>query len=164
MPKAEVVDITSRRPNRDGALRRMQRAALPFEIVRFCAAYAALGSPALCAAPPPDGSIEQKSLGGFDHWFRSQTGSYGPCCSLADGRIVEWRIVNDHYEVTFVHPELIDSSPAPQPGKYYQVDDKAVLHGDNPTGYAIAWWAHIPVHRDDVLVGHIRCFIPQTGT
>jgi hypothetical protein len=32
MPKAEVVDITSRRPIRDGALRRMQPAALPSAI------------------------------------------------------------------------------------------------------------------------------------
>ncbi|MBV8913052.1 MAG: hypothetical protein JOZ05_08455, partial [Acetobacteraceae bacterium] len=76
------------------------------------------------AAPPPDADP------GFAPWFRGLRvpGTGTSCCSIADCRPAESRIVGDHYEV------FID-------GKWLRVPPELILErADNPTGRAVVCW------------------------
>ncbi len=76
------------------------------------------------AQPPPD---QDPTLA---PWFRSllQPGTTVSCCSVADCRAAEYRIVRDRYEA------LIG-------GKWLAVpSDKVLQRTDNPTGHAIVCW------------------------
>jgi hypothetical protein len=116
---------------------------------------------AAMAAPPPQGSDDARTLGPHKRWVEAQESDLGPCCSLADGRMVDARIRGGRYEVRFLHPESIAVTGGPEAGVYYVVPDNALLRGANPTGHAIAWWSMFPLSRNGLLQGHIRCFIPS---
>jgi len=72
-------------------------------------------------------------------WFQGQAipGLGVSCCSQADGRAVDFRIVGDHYEAYLTKkafPDAIDRDhwePVPQ--------NALLEHQNNPTGRAIAW-------------------------
>src|SRR5690242_4375759 len=79
--------------------------------------------PAL-GAPPPDADPN------LAPWFRGlrAPGTGTSCCSIADCRPVESRIIGDHYEV-FVE------------GKWLRVPPDLILNRtDNPTGHAVVCW------------------------
>lgn len=62
------------------------------------------------------------------------------CCSVSDGRVVEYRIRNGHFEVNLTKEafEFLDDT---QVG-WKAVDDRSVISGkDNPIGKAVAWVA-----------------------
>ena len=89
--------------------------------------------PAL-AAPPPDADPN------LAPWFRGLLvpGTGTSCCSTADCRVAESRIVGDHYEV------FVD-------GKWLQVPPNLVLpQAENPTGRAVVCWTP---------TAGIRCFV-----
>jgi hypothetical protein len=110
---------------------------------------------ALCAAAPAPDSDDYADLHPYSKWIEAQKNeAIGSCCSLADGRVVDWRITGDHYEVRFLHPESIQGQVQPEAGHWYAVDDRAVLHTPNPTGKAVAWWYARTGY------GPIRCFSP----
>jgi hypothetical protein len=110
---------------------------------------------ALSAAAPPPDSDDATELRPYASWIEAQTNAVvGSCCSTADGRIVDWRIVEEHYEVRFRQPDSIEGQPRPEPGHWYPVPAAAVLRGSNPTGYAVAWWFARGID------GPVRCFAP----
>jgi hypothetical protein len=89
----------------------------------FIAGLFVAGLPAL-AAPPPDADPN------LAPWFRGLhvPGTGTSCCSIADCRPVESRIVGDHYEV------FVD-------GKWLRVPPDLILErADNPTGRAVVCW------------------------
>jgi hypothetical protein len=95
--------------------------------MRTLAWVALLGSSlsAAALAAPPEGS--DLSLA---PWYQSlkQPGTRVGCCSVADCRPVDSRIVGDHYEA------MLD-------GKWIDVPPARVLeHEPNPTGRAVACW------------------------
>ncbi len=88
-----------------------------------CAVFAALFclQTGALAAPPPNADPSMAP------WFNSlqQPGSGISCCSIADCRRTDSRIVGDHYEV------MID-------GEWRAVPPSAVVdRDDNPTGRAV---------------------------
>jgi|SRR6185312_2482535 hypothetical protein len=76
------------------------------------------------AAPPPDADAT------LAPWFRGLKvpGTGTSCCSIADCRAAESRIVGDHYEVQIE-------------GKWLPVPPDLILpKNDNPTGRAVVCW------------------------
>jgi hypothetical protein len=91
------------------------------------------------AAPPPD---TDPSLA---PWFHSleQPGSGLSCCSIADCRPADYRIVSGHYEV-YIEGAWMAVPP-----------DRVLTRTDNPTGRAVVCWTKI---------NGIMCFVrgPET--
>lgn len=90
-------------------------------------------------APPP------KSNPAFGEWFGSliDPDTTVPCCSIADCRMVEHRIVQDHFE-------------AEVEGRWVGIPEGKVLRRtDNPTGQAVLCWSKA--------LG-VLCFVPGVGT
>jgi hypothetical protein len=95
-------------------------------MIRFAAAFAlALVAPPAHSRPPP---------GGVDPllapWFEDlrQPGTGHSCCSIADCRTVDARVVQDHYEA-FIDDRWMVVPP-----------DKILRRYDNPTGRAVVCW------------------------
>lgn len=124
-------------------------------LIALClAAFAAL------AAPPPAGSEEAKAFKPYAQWFNEQSGPWGLCCSIADGREVDVKTKGEHFWVRFLHPETVVGEVKPVAGQWYEVPPEAVLHGTNPTGRAIAWWlGNYQLAINGKPAGYIRCFI-----
>ena len=109
-------------------------------VAQLLACFAALGIAASDAAPPENAD---PALHG---WFESlkQPGSGVSCCSIADCRPVEYRLVADGYEA------YLDT-------RWVHVPDDKILHGrTNPTGRAQLCRSPIS--------GAILCFIPASET
>ena len=95
-------------------------------------------------ADPPDGADPALAP-----WFRSlqQPGTHLPCCSLADCRTVQYRIVGDHFQA-FIGDDFPRWSNPPH--RWVDVPNENVLHrADNPTGEGVACWVQ----------GQVICFI-----
>lgn len=104
--------------------------------------------PPLLAAPPPDADPT------LAPWFKSlrQPNTGISCCDRADCRVVQYRIVDGHFQA-FIGSEF--SRWQNPPYKWLDVPETSVLHRhDNPTGEGVACWAG----------GSIICFIEGTGT
>ena len=92
-------------------------------------------------AAPPEGADPNSQIG---QWFQSlkQPGSGISCCSIADCRPVEYRLVSDGYEA------LLDKD-------WVRIPDQAILHGhSNPTARGILCRAPVS--------GTILCFVPAS--
>jgi hypothetical protein len=77
------------------------------------------------ARPPPNANPA------LAPWFRSlvQPGTGMSCCSIADCRETDFRIIGDHYEA------LIQ-------GEWHEIPpDKILPRADNPTGRAVVCWS-----------------------
>jgi len=108
--------------------------------VLWLASVALLGVAASDAAPPENAD---PALHG---WFESlkQPGSGVSCCSIADCRPAEYRLVADGYEA------YLDA-------KWVRVPDEKVLHGmSNPMARGIVCRSPIS--------GTILCFVPASET
>lgn len=108
--------------------------------ILWFASFALFGIAVSDAAPPENAD---PALHG---WFESlkQPGSGVSCCSIADCRPVEYRLVADGYEA------YIDT-------KWVRVPDDKVLHGtSNPIARAIVCRSPIS--------GTILCFVPASET
>ena len=116
--------------------------------------FALLAAPAF-AAPPPMDSDDWNLMAPYAGWITSQRTPDGKiCCSVADARPVDARIVGHHWQVHFLHPEtLSDDAVKPPPADWVDVPDSAVLHGFNPSLQPLAWWYS----------GVVRCFSPPGG-
>lgn len=103
------------------------------------AAPLVLGSAAARAAPPPGADPAMSP------WFEDlrQPGTGRSCCSIADCRPVDYRIVENHYEA-FVDDQWMSVPP-----------DKILHRFDNPTGRAVVCWTPA--------LG-IMCFVEGPGT
>lgn len=111
--------------------------------------FVCLSSPVL-AAPPPEGSEDWEIMHPYADWIQHQNGAQGWCCDVADGRPVDARMSQNHWQVRLLHPETLPNAPA----GWVDVPDNALLHGRNPIGFPIAWFYH----------GAVRCFIPGSAT
>jgi hypothetical protein len=88
-------------------------------------------------------------------WFQSlrDPSTGGGCCSQADCRPVEYRMVGDHYEVLIGNQYGAEIQP-----HWEAVEPDHVLEKtDNPTGRAIACW--VPYMTPRVL-----CFVRPSDT
>ena len=105
------------------------------------------------AAPPHDQPIDPVMHDWFQSLKQPNTGS--GCCSIADCRPYDSRIVNDHYEILFNN-------------RWYLVPQEVVLHRENKAGTAIAcmrtrWnfdFSPPPPDFDPT----IMCFVPGPET
>ena len=108
--------------------------------VLWFASFAVLGIAASNAAPPEN--ADPALHGRFESL--KQPGSGVSCCSIADCRPVEYRLVADGYEA------FIDAN-------WVRIPDDKVLHGtSNPVARGIACRSPIS--------GTILCFIPASET
>ncbi len=82
----------------------------------------ATGTAAAKPPPNPDPAVSP--------WYEDlrQPGTGRSCCSIADCRPVDYRIVEDHYEA------FVDDQWMPVP------PDKVLRRFDNPTGRAVVCW------------------------
>jgi hypothetical protein len=89
---------------------------------------------------PPAGADPNSPLG---LWYRSLTAPYsgGSCCSVADCRPVEARLVGEGWEIRVR-------------GIWIEVPPSVVLKRDNPDGRPIAC----------IFAGDILCFVPPPAT
>jgi len=98
-----------------------------------------LASPPSRAAPPPDADPA------LAPWFNSlkQPDSGISCCSIADCRPVDYRVVGNHYEA-YIEGQWLPVPP-----------EKVLTRADNPTGRAVVCWTR---------VNGILCFVrgPET--
>ena len=104
-------------------------------------------------AAPPEGMKPDPAM---RDWYNSlkqpQTGD--GCCSIADCRPFDSRIVNDHYEIMLR-------------GRWYTIPREAVLHRENKAGMAIAclrtqWGPDFTPPADTT--PDVMCFIPGPQT
>lgn len=110
-----------------------------FAFAACFALIAALASARAQAAPPPDADPS------LSPWFEDlrQPGTGRSCCSIADCRPVDYRVVENHYEA-FVDDQWMTVPP-----------DKVLRRYDNPTGRAVVCWTPA--------LG-IMCFVEGPGT
>jgi hypothetical protein len=107
-------------------------------------------NPVLTLAAPPAGQQVDPEM---HEWYESlkQPHTGAGCCSIADCRPYDSRMVGDHYEI-------LDH------GRWWRVPDSVVLHRENKAGTAIAcletqWnYGFGPPPVD--YAPSIRCFIP----
>ena len=99
-----------------------------------------IGTAGAAAAPPEDADPK------LAPWFESlkQPGSGVSCCSIADCRPAEYRLVANGYEA------YLDAKWVPVP------DNRVLRHQPNPVGRAV-------VCRSP-LSGLILCFVPASDT
>jgi len=109
-----------------------------FRTAVLVAAGALISAAVLAAAP--DGADPNSPLA---TWYRSlQTQDGKSCCSIADCRPMDARLVGDHWEILV-------------PGTGWEVvPNDRVLNRDNPDGRPIACRS----------LGQVLCFIPPAGT
>jgi hypothetical protein len=101
----------------------------------------------LWAAPPPDADAD------LAPWFRSlhQPSTDQSCCDRADCRMVQYRVVDGHFQA-FIGGEFGRWQNPPY--AWVDVPEKSVLHRhDNPTGEGVACWSGRA----------IICFVEGTG-
>jgi hypothetical protein len=102
---------------------------------------------ALRAAPPPDADAT------LAPWFRSlrQPNTDQSCCDRADCRMVQYRIVDGHFQA-FIGGEFARWQNPPY--AWVDVPNDSIIHRhDNPTGEGVACWAGM----------RIICFVEGTG-
>ena len=101
------------------------------------------------SAPPPVGSDDWNIMAPFREWVTTQHDTLGRwCCDIGDGRPVEARIADNHWEVHV--------TPQHWPGetdRWIAVPDEKVTHNANPTGAPILW-----LYRS-----RVQCFAPPDG-
>ncbi len=136
-------DIQTVQPRQSGPFTAM--------FVASCLAVAAsfvLASPAH-AAPPPVGSDDWQIMHPYAEWVTTQHDRRGYwCCDIGDGRPVEARIVDDHWEVHITKTHFPD-----EPEHWLIVPEGKITAGGNPTGTPIVWLLH----------GNVQCFAPPDG-
>jgi hypothetical protein len=90
-------------------------------------------------------------------WFDQLKSRSGPCCSNADGYVVEdadWEAKNGHYRVRV--PEGSISKVM----VWIDVPDSSVITEPNKAGRTMVW----PVYYDSYPYVWIRCFMPGSMT
>jgi len=94
-------------------------------------------------------------------WFDQLESRNGPCCSNADGYVVEdadWEAKNGHYRVRV--PEYPDSKVM----VWIDVPDSSVITEPNKAGRTMVWPVYISMDDADDEVIWIRCFMPGSMT
>ena len=100
------------------------------------------------AAPPPVGSDDWNVMAPYAEWITKQHDTRGRwCCDIGDGRPVEARIVDDHWEA-HVTPQHFPG----EDDRWVPIPDEKIVRA-NPTGTAILWlWE-----------SRVQCFAPPDG-
>jgi hypothetical protein len=100
------------------------------------------------------GSVTARDLDGrhanspLQEWFNKLVSGRGPCCSAADGQVVDdpdWESIGGHYRVRLEN-------------KWLDVPDDAVITAPNRAGRTMVW----PLGSEDRT--SIRCFMPGSMT
>jgi len=103
----------------------------------------------LTAAPPPAGSDDYKIMHPYAEWITTQHDTLGRwCCDIGDGRPVEAKIVDDHWEV-HVTPQHFPG----EADRWMAVPDEKITRNANPTGMPILW----------LYQSRVQCFAPPDG-
>jgi len=120
----------------------------PFLSLNFAAALLVVGVPTQ-AAPPPVDSDDWKIMAPYKEWVTAQHDARGRwCCDIGDGRPVEARVADDHWEV-HVTPAHFPG----EPDRWLAVPAEKITRNANPTGTPILW----PYQ------GRVQCFAPPDG-
>ncbi len=110
----------------------------------------ALWASAAFAAPPDPGSDDWNVMLPYQEWIQGQHDNLGrSCCSIADGRPVDVRIRDGHWEVHITKQHFPDEDD-----RWVGVPDEKVIRSANPTGVPIVWFSW----------GRVLCFAPPDGT
>ena len=119
--------------------------------IEFYAAVMAFLLPVTAhAAPPPEGSEDWQLLMPYKEWVISQHDTLGRwCCDIGDGRPVEARISDDHWEVHVTPKHFPD-----EPDRWLVVPDEQIIRNANPTGTPILWLYN----------SKVQCFAPPDGS
>ena len=90
-------------------------------------------------------------------WFDQLKSRNGPCCSNADGQVVEdvdWDTKNGHYRVR------VPKEPDSKVMVWIDVPDSSVITEPNKAGRTMVW----PVYYESYPYIWIRCFMPGSMT
>ena len=118
-------------------------------IIAAAVAFTLIGLRAY-SAPPAAGTEDWLVMHEYREWIEGQHSASGNwCCTIADGRPVQARIVGTHWQV-FVTEAKFPNSPE----GWADVPDALVIRGANPVGVPIAW----------VLDGRVLCFAPASAS
>ncbi len=151
-PRAISTGAASRlKPNDTVASQSRQRSAWTAYFAAPALAVAASFALAAAAhaAPPPVGSDDWQIMHPYAEWVTTQHDRRGYwCCDIGDGRPVEARIVDDHWEVHITKAHFPD-----EPEHWLTVPEGKITAGGNPTGTPIVWLLH----------GNVQCFAPPDG-
>jgi hypothetical protein len=91
-------------------------------------------------------------------WFDKLESRNGPCCSNADGYVVEdadWEAKNGHYRVR------VPKSPDSKVMVWIDVPDNSVITEHNKAGRTMVWPSYV---EDEGSYIWIRCFMPGSMT
>ncbi len=129
-----------------------------------------IAGPAI-AAPPPVGSDDWNIMAPYAKWVTTQHDSIGRwCCDIGDGRPVDARIHDDHWEAHITRDHFPD-----EPERWVVVPDSKINKEGNPTGSAIIWvlpdldcTATGPMYspsscKPSGRPGVVQCFAPPSG-
>ena len=122
--------------------------------VRFVAAMGLWLMPLLALGRNLDGRYANSPL---RPWFDQLKSRNGPCCSNADGHVVEdadWEAKSGHYRVRV--PEGSESNVM----VWIDVPDSSVITEPNKAGRTMVW----PVYYESYPYIWIRCFMPGSMT
>ena len=90
------------------------------------------------AQPPEPGSEDYTTLHPHAEWLQQQVdpSTQTRCCSLADCRVVEWRVHGAAVEAYLPGAKFVEA-----PDRWVAVPDAVIHREENPTGRAIACWS-----------------------
>ena len=94
-------------------------------------------------------------------WFDQLKSRNGPCCSNADGYVVEdanWEAKNGHYRVR------VPKGPDSKVMVWIDVPDDAVITEHNKAGRTMVWPVYAGFVEGESYHIWIRCFMPGTMT
>jgi hypothetical protein len=121
-----------------------------FFLISVAVLIAAASSPAF--GRDPDGRYKDSPL---HDWFEHLASRKGPCCSFADGNVVQdadWESRDGHYRVR------VPRAPNSENGIWVEVPDDAVITEPNRAGQTMVW----PSYTYQGV--SIRCFMPGSMT
>jgi hypothetical protein len=125
-----------------------------FPLVRFVAAMGLWLMPLLVLGRDLDGRYANSPL---RPWFDQLKSRSGPCCSNADGHVVEdadWEAKDGHYRVR------VPEGSASKVMVWIDVPDSSVITEPNKAGRTMVW----PVYYESDPYIWIRCFMPGSMT
>ena len=98
-------------------------------------------------------------------WFDQLKSRNGPCCSMADGYVVEdadWEAKNGHYRVR------VPKAPDSKNMVWIDVPDNSVITEPNKVGRTMVWpvykWVEGYPNEDGYPNVWVRCFMPGSMT
>jgi hypothetical protein len=123
-------------------------------LMRFVAALGTWLMPLTAMGRDLDGRYADSPL---KPWFDQLKSDFGPCCSNADGYIVEdadWETQNGHYRVR------VPAYPGSEVMVWVNVPDESLVTERNKAGRTMVWPVYFEATEEKNYRIWIRCFMP----